>query len=90
MTVTKETDIITIKQSQKRLEKKGEKMRQTNKPQKIYYTAAELSELLGISLGYSYKIIKQLNAELEKAGYMTLSGKVSARYFEKRWYGYGA
>lgn len=89
MTVTKETGIITINQVTKVTGKKGEKMRETN-TQKIYYTAAELAELLGVSLGYSYKIIKQLNAELEKAGYMTLSGKVSAKYFEKRWYGYGA
>lgn len=60
------------------------------KEKKLFYTATELSEMLGISVGHSYKIIKQLNDELEKAGYMTLSGKISVRYFEKRWYGYGS
>lgn len=55
--------------------------------EKLCYTAPELSELLDISVGQSYKIIRQLNQELEKAGYLTLQGKVSRRYFEKRWYG---
>jgi len=55
--------------------------------EKIYLTAKELSELLGVSIGYAYKIIHQLNEELTKAGYLVISGKVPVRYFEKRWYG---
>lgn len=60
----------------------------TNK--KIYITAPELSEMLGVSLGYAYKIIRILNKELEKSGYMVISGKVPKGYFEKRWFGYNA
>lgn len=59
----------------------------TTNEEKFCYTAPELSALLDISVGQSYKIIRQLNQELEKAGYLTLQGKVSRRYFEKRWYG---
>ena len=55
--------------------------------EKIYITAKELSELLGISIGHAYKIIHQMNEELTKAGYLVISGKVPVRYFEKRWYG---
>ena len=57
---------------------------------KIYITAAELSELLGISLGHAYKIIRSMNQDLQKSGYLVIPGKVPRRYFEKYWYGYGA
>ncbi|HYE09403.1 MAG TPA: winged helix-turn-helix domain-containing protein [Patescibacteria group bacterium] len=60
------------------------------KENKIYITATELSEMLGVSAGHAYKIIRQLNKELEKDGYIVISGKVPHKYFEKRWYGYGA
>ena len=55
---------------------------------KLYITASELAELLGISVGHAYKIIKKLNAELEKEGYLIIAGKVPRGYFEKRWYGF--
>jgi Mn-dependent DtxR family transcriptional regulator len=60
------------------------------KENKIYITATELSEMLGVSPGHAYKIIRRLNKELEKDGYIVISGKVPQKYFEKRWYGYGA
>ena len=54
---------------------------------KIYITAAELSTMLGVSVGHAYKIIRQLNQELEKNGYIIIAGKIPTKYFEKRWYG---
>lgn len=33
---------------------------------KIYITACELSDMLGVSMGYAYKIIRKLNNELVK------------------------
>lgn len=39
---------------------------------KIYLTAREMSEMLGVSMGYAYKIIRNLNAELEKDGYIVI------------------
>ncbi len=59
------------------------------KENKIYITASELSELLGISLGHAYKLIRNMNKELEKSGYMIVDGKLPRKYFEKRWFGYG-
>ena len=57
---------------------------------KIYITARELSDMLGVSMGYAYKIIRNLNKELEKDGYIVIAGKVPKGYFEKRWFGYSA
>lgn len=57
---------------------------------KIFITAKELAEMLDISVGHSYKIIRQLNEELEKDGFLIVAGKVPRRYFEKRWYGFSA
>ncbi len=60
------------------------------KETKIYITASELAEMLGVSTGHAYKIIRRLNQELEKAGYIVIAGKIPTRYFQKRWFGYGA
>lgn len=57
---------------------------------KIYITANELAEMLGVSVGHSYKIIRKLNQELEQQGFLVIAGKVPRRYFEKRWYGFSA
>ena len=60
-----------------------------NTQNKTYITASELSESLGISLGQAYKIIRNLNNELAKNGYITVAGKCPRRYLEETWYGYG-
>lgn len=53
---------------------------------KIYITANELGELLGISSSHAYKMIRKMNLELEKKGYFVISGKVPRAYFFERWY----
>jgi predicted DNA-binding transcriptional regulator AlpA len=53
----------------------------------IFITAAEMAEILGISKPYAYKIIKQLNEELEAKGFITIPGRVSKKYFEEKFYG---
>lgn len=57
---------------------------------KIYITAPEMAEMLGVSLGHAYKIIRSLNQELKNDGYIVIAGKVPKGYFEKRWFGYSA
>lgn len=54
---------------------------------KIYITANELAEMLGVSTGHAYKIIRRMNKELQDQGYFVIAGKLPRRYFEKRWYG---
>jgi len=57
---------------------------------KIYITAPEMADMLGISIGHAYKIIRSLNSELKKDGYIVIAGKVPTDYFKKRWFGYSA
>lgn len=66
-------------------EKEDDYMAENNK---IYITANELAEMLGVSVGHAYKLIRKLNQELEKEGFLVIAGKVPRRYFEKRWYGF--
>ena len=54
---------------------------------KNYYTAKEVSEILGVSISKAYQVIHQMNRELTEKGYLTVAGKVPQRYFEERWYG---
>ena len=49
-------------------------------------SAKEVSELLDISNSYAYKVINHLNKELEKAGYLTIHGKVDSLYLNKRYF----
>ena len=54
---------------------------------KMYVTAEEAAEMLGVSTGYAYKIIRGLNEELKAKGYRTICGKVPTKYFEEKFYG---
>ena len=53
---------------------------------KMYITAEEAAEILGVSRGYAYKIIRGLNNELKEKGYITMSGKIPTKYFNERFY----
>ena len=46
-----------------------------------------LMQILGISRSVAYKLMRQINSELEKKGYIVIRGKVSRKYFEERIYG---
>lgn len=52
-----------------------------------YMDAHEIIEITGMSEAYAYKLIKQLNKELEEKGFITIRGRVSRQYFEERIYG---
>ena len=54
---------------------------------KIYFTSDDVSQMLGVSRGQAYKIIKRLNEELEKKKYIVVAGKVPKKYFSERYYG---
>lgn len=41
----------------------------------------------GVSKGFAYKLIKQMNEELKKNGYLTVAGRVSRQYYRERIYG---
>ena len=84
MIVAKTLHIMRIRKCSERTIKKKEEiyMEITNK---IYITANELAEMLGVSVGHFYKIICKLNQESEQQGFFVIKGKVPKRFFEKRW-----
>lgn len=49
--------------------------------------AKELAKELEVSDSYAYRLIRQLNAELEQKGFVVVKGKISRKYFEERVYG---
>lgn len=51
-----------------------------------FIRAEELAEIMEISVPYAYKIIKQLNEELDAKGYITITGRVNREYFNERVY----
>lgn len=53
---------------------------------KKFLTSTEVAEILDVSRSTAYRIIRRLNAELDKAGKITVAGKVSARYFYENTY----
>ncbi len=55
---------------------------------KQYVTAKEVADACGVSATKAYKIIRELNAELKAAGYITVAGKCPAAYFKEKFYGY--
>ena len=57
---------------------------------RMFMKADEVAEILGVSKAHAYKIIKKLNEQLKKQGYMTLTGKVSRKFFQEKFYGLGA
>ena len=44
----------------------------------------EVAEELDVSKSYAYKIVRQLNKELESKGIITVSGRVNKKYFMER------
>lgn len=51
-------------------------------------TAEDVSKELGVSKGHAYKLIRELNGELKKAGYLVIAGKVPKAFWETKFYGY--
>jgi hypothetical protein len=54
---------------------------------KPFIKADEVANDLEISKSHAYKLVRELNDELKKNGYITISGRVSRRFFEEKMYG---
>lgn len=54
---------------------------------KRFLNVNDVADYLDISVPTAYKIIRRLNDELNKMGYLTVSGRVSKTYFEQKVYG---
>ncbi|MBO5609339.1 MAG: helix-turn-helix domain-containing protein [Eubacterium sp.] len=54
---------------------------------KMYLTANEVAELLGVSKGFAYRVIRELNSELKAKGFIVVAGKLPTKYFKEKFYG---
>ena len=54
-----------------------------------FMSVDEVANMLQVSKSLAYKLIQKLNDELQKKGYLTISGRVSRKYFEERFYSIG-
>lgn len=53
----------------------------------VFVVADEVAKQLDVSRAFAYKIIKNMNLELQEKGFVTISGRVSRKFFEERVYG---
>ena len=53
----------------------------------LFIRAAEVAAELGVSQAYAYKLIRTLNKDLEKRGFIIINGRVSRQYFNEKLYG---
>ncbi len=64
---------------------KGVNINPTSKQvEALFISSSEVAEIMGISRSRAYKVIKVLNDELRSKGFITISGKVSRKYFMEK------
>lgn len=51
-----------------------------------FYRVKDVMKILDVSESKAYQVIQQLNKELEDMGKLTIAGRVSAKYFEERFF----
>ena len=51
---------------------------------KSFMTVEEVANELGVSKSYAYKVVRELNTELQKLGCLTVSGRVNTNFFRKK------
>ena len=54
---------------------------------KLFISAKEVARELEVSDSFAYSLVRKLNDELEKQGFVVVKGKISRKYFEERVYG---
>lgn len=53
----------------------------------LFYTVVDVMNILGVSRGKAYKIMKELNEELQEKGYIVIAGKIPKQFFNEHYYG---
>ena len=82
LTITKTVSIIQIRNLTKKLNKKDIYLKND-----LFVTAGEVAQDLGVSKPFAYKLVRQMNEELEAKGFTTIAGRVSRKYYEEKFYG---
>lgn len=53
---------------------------------KLFISAKEVARKLEVADSFAYRLVRKLNDELEKQGFVVVKGKISRKYFEERVY----
>jgi len=53
----------------------------------VFIKADEIAAELGVSKPYAYKLVQRMNEELQTRGFITISGRVSRKYYREKVYG---
>lgn len=53
----------------------------------MFMRVDEVAEVMGVSVPYAYKLIRELNQELRKTGCITISGRIDRQFFYEHFYG---
>lgn len=53
---------------------------------KMFMRVDEVAQSLDVSMPYAYKLIRQLNEELKKKGFITIAGRIDRKYFYEKFY----
>lgn len=56
--------------------------------EKLFYTAQEVADMLGVSKSQAYTMIKKWNKELADRDFIAIAGKVTKKYVDEKIYGY--
>lgn len=51
-----------------------------------FYYVDDVMKLLGVKESKAYKVIRQLNKELSQKGFLTIGGRVPAKFFDEKYY----
>ena len=82
LTITKMLSIIQMWNLTKKLNKEDIYLKND-----LFVTAGEVAQDLGVSKPFAYKLVRQMNEELEAKGFITIAGRVSRKYYEEKFYG---
>ena len=52
-----------------------------------FICAEEVAQELSVSKPYAYKLLRDMNDELKRKGYLVIPGRVSRKYFDEKFYG---
>ena len=55
--------------------------------ERLYYTADEIAQMVGVGRTSAYQIIRKMNEELSKQGYLVIKGKIPKEYFDEKYFG---
>ena len=82
LTITEMLSILKMQSLTKKLIKEDAYLKND-----LFVTAGEVAQDLGVSKPFAYKLVRQMNEELEAKGFITIAGRVSRKFYEEKFYG---